>query len=115
MLCCGVRRQVTDGAAAVLMMTRAEATRRGLPILGVFRSFAAVRRMRGGGGEELWSPKRSGSACISTVHISSHMSTCDAIHASLPIPLSYIRWAWTPPSWAWGPPWPSLRRSRPRG
>ncbi|KXZ51925.1 hypothetical protein GPECTOR_11g51 [Gonium pectorale] len=34
--------QVTDGAAAVLMMTRAEAVRRGLPILGIFRSFAAV-------------------------------------------------------------------------
>ncbi|GFR42599.1 hypothetical protein Agub_g3530 [Astrephomene gubernaculifera] len=34
--------QVTDGAAAVLMMTRAEARRRGLPVLGVFRSFAAV-------------------------------------------------------------------------
>ncbi|EFJ53073.1 hypothetical protein VOLCADRAFT_102696 [Volvox carteri f. nagariensis] len=34
--------QVTDGAAAVLMMTRAEAHRRGLPILGIFRSFAAV-------------------------------------------------------------------------
>ena len=34
--------QVTDGAAAVLMMTRREAVRRGLPILGIFRSFAAV-------------------------------------------------------------------------
>lgn len=34
--------QVTDGAAAALLMTRAEAVRRGLPILGVFRSFAAV-------------------------------------------------------------------------
>ncbi|GLC34123.1 3-ketoacyl-CoA thiolase 2, peroxisomal [Pleodorina starrii] len=34
--------QVTDGAAAVLMMTRAEARRRGLPILAIFRSFAAV-------------------------------------------------------------------------
>ncbi|KAG2490550.1 hypothetical protein HYH03_010944 [Edaphochlamys debaryana] len=34
--------QVTDGAAAVLMMTRAEAMRRKLPILAVFRSFAAV-------------------------------------------------------------------------
>ncbi|KAL4458860.1 hypothetical protein ABPG75_013725 [Micractinium tetrahymenae] len=34
--------QVTDGAAAVLLMTRAEAARRGLPILGIFRSFAAV-------------------------------------------------------------------------
>lgn len=34
--------QVTDGASAVLLMTRAEAMRRGLPILGVFRSFAAV-------------------------------------------------------------------------
>ncbi|PNW70527.1 hypothetical protein CHLRE_17g723650v5 [Chlamydomonas reinhardtii] len=34
--------QVTDGAAVALMMTRAEATRRGLPILGVFRAFAAV-------------------------------------------------------------------------
>lgn len=33
---------MTDGAAAVLMMTRAEALRRGLPVLGVFRSFAAV-------------------------------------------------------------------------
>lgn len=34
--------QVTDGAAAVLLMTRREAARRGLSILGVFRSFAAV-------------------------------------------------------------------------
>jgi len=34
--------QVTDGAAAVLLMTRREAARRALPILGVFRSFAAV-------------------------------------------------------------------------
>jgi acetyl-CoA acyltransferase 1 len=29
--------QVTDGASAVLMMTRREAERRGLPILGIFR------------------------------------------------------------------------------
>jgi acetyl-CoA acyltransferase 1 len=34
--------QVTDGAAACLLMTRREALRRGLPILLVFRSFAAV-------------------------------------------------------------------------
>lgn len=34
--------QVTDGAAAVLMMTRGEAMKRQLPILGIFRSFAAV-------------------------------------------------------------------------
>ena len=34
--------QITDGAAAVLMMTRREALRRGLPIVGIFRSFAAV-------------------------------------------------------------------------
>lgn len=34
--------QVTDGAAAALLMTRREALRRGLPILGIFRSFAAV-------------------------------------------------------------------------
>ena len=34
--------QVSDGAAAVLLMTRAEAARRGLPVLGIFRSFAAV-------------------------------------------------------------------------
>lgn len=34
--------QVTDGAAAALLMTRREAVRRGLPILGIFRSFAAV-------------------------------------------------------------------------
>lgn len=34
--------QVTDGAAAVLMMTRREALHRQLPILGIFRSFAAV-------------------------------------------------------------------------
>mmetsp|Transcript_26178 Transcript_26178/g.57193 ORF Transcript_26178/g.57193 Transcript_26178/m.57193 type:complete len:462 (+) Transcript_26178:146-1531(+) len=34
--------QVTDGAAATLLMTRAEAVRRGLPILGIFRSFSAV-------------------------------------------------------------------------
>jgi acetyl-CoA acyltransferase 1 len=32
--------QTTDGAAAVLLMTRAEATRRGLPILGVWRGYA---------------------------------------------------------------------------
>eukprot|EP00798_Chlamydomonas_sp_ICE-L_P015560 gene15560-21654_t len=34
--------QVTDGAAAVLMMTRREANARGMPILGIFRSFASV-------------------------------------------------------------------------
>lgn len=34
--------QVTDGAAATLLMTRREALRRGLPVLGIFRSFAAV-------------------------------------------------------------------------
>ena len=34
--------QVSDGAAAVLLMTRAEAMRRGLPIMATFRSFAAV-------------------------------------------------------------------------
>lgn len=39
---CAAAVQVTDGAAAVLMMTRREALRRGLPILGIFRSFAAV-------------------------------------------------------------------------
>lgn len=38
--CCCV--QVTDGAAAVLLMTRREALNRGLPVLGIFRSFAAV-------------------------------------------------------------------------
>lgn len=31
--------QLTDGAAAVLLMTRQEAERRGLPILGVWRSY----------------------------------------------------------------------------
>ncbi|CAL0328512.1 unnamed protein product [Lupinus luteus] len=34
--------QVTDGAAAVLMMKRSVAVQKGLPILGVFRTFAAV-------------------------------------------------------------------------
>jgi acetyl-CoA acyltransferase 1 len=34
--------QVSDGAAAVLLMTRREALKRGLPILGIFRTFAAV-------------------------------------------------------------------------
>lgn len=33
---------MTDGAAAVMLMTRREADRRGLPVLGIFRSFAAV-------------------------------------------------------------------------
>jgi acetyl-CoA acyltransferase 1 len=32
--------QTTDGAAAVLMMTRQEANRRGLPILGIWRGYA---------------------------------------------------------------------------
>eukprot|EP00934_Nitzschia_sp_Nitz4_P008792 Nitzschia sp. Nitz4//scaffold26_size159584//73096//74368//NITZ4_002492-RA/size159584-snap-gene-0.33-mRNA-1//-1//CDS//3329545085//8782//frame0 len=32
--------QTTDGAAAVLLMTRVEAVRRGLPILGVWRGYA---------------------------------------------------------------------------
>lgn len=31
---------MSDGAAAVLLMTRHEAQRRGLPILGILRSFA---------------------------------------------------------------------------
>ncbi|XP_002974835.2 3-ketoacyl-CoA thiolase 2, peroxisomal [Selaginella moellendorffii] len=34
--------QVSDGAGAVLLMKRSVAIQRGLPILGVFRSFAAV-------------------------------------------------------------------------
>nr|C8YNG6.1 RecName: Full=3-ketoacyl CoA thiolase 1, peroxisomal; Short=PhKAT1; Flags: Precursor [Petunia x hybrida]ACV70032.1 3-ketoacyl CoA thiolase 1 [Petunia x hybrida] len=34
--------QVSDGAAAVLLMKRSVAMKKGLPILGVFRSFAAV-------------------------------------------------------------------------
>ncbi|KAJ7513901.1 hypothetical protein O6H91_23G019000 [Diphasiastrum complanatum] len=34
--------QVSDGASAVLLMRRAVALRRGIPVLGVFRSFAAV-------------------------------------------------------------------------
>ncbi|XP_038712924.1 3-ketoacyl CoA thiolase 1, peroxisomal-like [Tripterygium wilfordii] len=34
--------QVSDGAGAVLLMRRSLATQKGLPILGVFRSFAAV-------------------------------------------------------------------------
>eukprot|EP01018_Ginkgo_biloba_P026132 Gb_22382 [translate_table: standard] len=34
--------QVSDGAGAVLLMKRAMAMQKGLPILGVFRSFAAV-------------------------------------------------------------------------
>lgn len=34
--------QVTDGAAAVLLMTRREALKRGLPVMGIFRSFSAV-------------------------------------------------------------------------
>jgi len=34
--------QVTDGAAAVMLMTRGEAVRRGVPVLGVFRSAAVV-------------------------------------------------------------------------
>ena len=34
--------QLTDGAAAALLMKRAHANKLGLPILGVFRSFAAV-------------------------------------------------------------------------
>ncbi|XVF81144.1 hypothetical protein PTKIN_Ptkin15bG0133100 [Pterospermum kingtungense] len=34
--------QVSDGAGAVLLMKRSLAVQRGLPILGVFRSFAAV-------------------------------------------------------------------------
>jgi acetyl-CoA acyltransferase 1 len=32
--------QTTDGAAAVLLMTRSQAQRRGLPILGIWRGFA---------------------------------------------------------------------------
>ncbi len=34
--------QISDGAAAVLLMKRREAAKRGLPVLGIFRSFAAV-------------------------------------------------------------------------
>ena len=33
---------MSDGAGAVLLMTRREAHRRQLPVLGVFRSFSAV-------------------------------------------------------------------------
>eukprot|EP00890_Picochlorum_soloecismus_P001192 jgi/Picsp_1/2073/NSC_05538-R1_3-ketoacyl- thiolase len=42
--------QMTDGAAAVMLMTRREAIRRGLPVLLVFRSFAAVVSMCIGSG-----------------------------------------------------------------
>ena len=38
----GMRMQISDGASAVLLMKRSEALKRGLPILGIFRSFAAV-------------------------------------------------------------------------
>ena len=38
----GLRVQISDGASAVLLMKRSEALKRGLPILGIFRSFAAV-------------------------------------------------------------------------
>lgn len=34
--------QTTDGAAAIMLMTRANALARALPVLGVFRSFSAV-------------------------------------------------------------------------
>jgi acetyl-CoA acyltransferase 1 len=34
--------QVSDGAAVTLLMSRREALKRGLPVMGVFRSFAAV-------------------------------------------------------------------------
>ncbi|XP_022159108.1 3-ketoacyl-CoA thiolase 2, peroxisomal-like [Momordica charantia] len=34
--------QISDGAAAVLLMRRSTAIQKGLPILGIFRSFAAV-------------------------------------------------------------------------
>ena len=34
--------QLTDGAAAALMMSRAEAERRGLPIVGIWRSYSVV-------------------------------------------------------------------------
>ena len=34
--------QVSDGAAASLLMTRREAVRRGLPILAIWRGFSAV-------------------------------------------------------------------------
>lgn len=34
--------QISDGAAAVLLMKRSLATQKGFPILGVFRSFAAI-------------------------------------------------------------------------
>ncbi|KAJ4828389.1 3-ketoacyl-CoA thiolase 2, peroxisomal, partial [Turnera subulata] len=37
-----VEDQTTDGAAAVLLMKRSVAMRKGLPILGVFRTFTAV-------------------------------------------------------------------------
>ncbi len=40
-LCDGVE-QISDGASAVLLMSRREALKRGLPVLGIFRSFAAV-------------------------------------------------------------------------
>ncbi|XP_043703300.1 3-ketoacyl-CoA thiolase 2, peroxisomal-like [Telopea speciosissima] len=38
----GTASQVTDGAGAVLLMKRSLAMQKGLPILGVFRSFSAV-------------------------------------------------------------------------
>ena len=40
--CDGTLVQISDGAAAVLLMKRSEALKRGLPVLGIFRSFAAV-------------------------------------------------------------------------
>ncbi|PHT53432.1 3-ketoacyl-CoA thiolase 2, peroxisomal [Capsicum baccatum] len=38
----GNSRQVTDGAGVVLLMKRSVAMQKGLPILGVFRTFAAM-------------------------------------------------------------------------
>ncbi len=38
--------QVTDGAAAVMLMTRQEAAKRGLPILGIFRRWGMYTLMR---------------------------------------------------------------------
>ena len=40
--CTGNSSQVSDGAAAVLMARRSEATRRGLRVFGVVRGYAVV-------------------------------------------------------------------------
>jgi acetyl-CoA acetyltransferase len=103
LLGCLIFCQVTDGAAAVLMMTRREALKRGLPVLGIFRSFSAVGvdpAIMGVG------PAVAIPAAVEKVSWWSSLGVCAVVQPQQLCQLAYagasLLWAWTQASWEWG-------------